>query len=405
MQNGDVAAVINSLSSQLRDLGKTAKIYPDTHTLLKDCRMSILGTSPCYGAIIFHSSPSESTSASHSGIWNYTIRSPPSGGSLVDVRNDQNILERDILPLQRAVDAEIVRQSKGNNTSQDLPTADVIVYTDRGQKALDSGRTSTFLLLAIYVFGALFVFTLVDIVYHMTAFVTKERELGMTGLIDTMISGGSSTRGRVVRQISTYVSFVAVYFPSWLAVGIVISVVMFPQHSRGLPVGFLILSGLSFASYSLLGASFFKKAQMSGAIMAVIIVVGAILPVVIFNQTKATCAILSILFPSSNLSYFLTGIALFEFENKRVDLSHFELNNNDTRDQYRLPLFFHLIIAVVHIVLLPVLAFLVEQINFSTASQHRRFTSPSNAEDPTVTITGLSKTCVLKPRKHTWSPV
>ena len=354
--------------------------------------MTVVGTSPCFGAVAFHSSPSESSNASHTGIWNYTIYGQSGGWSLEDVRHDMNKPERDILPLQRAVDAEIIRLSKGNNTIQDLPTADVIVYTSLQQSVLDKGRTSTFLLLAVYVFGALFTFTLVDVVYHMTSFVTKERELGMTGLIDTMISGGSRIRGRAARQIATYVSFVALYFPSWLAVGIVISVVMFPQQSRNLPVGFLVLSGLSFVSFSLFGASFFKKAQMSGSMIAVIIVVGAILPVVIFNQTKPLCAILSIIFPSSNLSYFLTGIALFESQQKRVDLSQFELNDGDTHNQFRLPLFFHMIIAVVHILMFPALAFLVEQIRFSTDSQNRRFTSPTNPNDPTVTITALSKT-------------
>ncbi|KAH7372040.1 hypothetical protein BKA66DRAFT_180011 [Pyrenochaeta sp. MPI-SDFR-AT-0127] len=391
MKNGEVSSVIESLQKQLADAGKAPRLYSDSWALAGECRTSTKGVSPCYGAVVFHSSPSSGSIESKAGTWNYTLRGSGSayGSGSADIRNDMNGPEKDILPLQRAVDAEIIRQSKSNNTSQDLPEADVILFTGQDQNVLDDSRTSNYLTLAIYAFGPIFVFTLIDIVYHMASFVARERELGMSGLIDTMISGGSNTRGRAVRQIATYVSFVAVYFPSWLAIGIVIAVVVFPEHSRGLPVGFLVLTGLAFTSFSLFGASFFKKAQLSGSIMMVITIVGAILPIVLFEQTKAICAILSILFPSANMSYFLTGIARFEADNKRVDLT---ITYDTHENRFRLPLFAHWVIVIMHIVLFPALAFFTEHLLFSTASPHRKLTPSAKPGDPTVTLTAFSKT-------------
>jgi ATP-binding cassette subfamily A (ABC1) protein 3 len=385
--------LVDSLSAQVRSYGGKPQLFDKSEDLALTCRTGTSGGSPCYAAVVFHSSPSEGADST-AGTWNYTLRSVGSswGGGFADIRSSTNGPQGSLLPLQRAVDQEITKRSQSTETSQ-LADANIILFTDQDQSALDKSRTSNYLSMAIYVFGPVFVFTLIDIVYHMTSFVARERELGMSGLIDTMISGGSSVRGSLVRQIATYLSFAAIYFPSWLAVGIVVSVVIFPVESRGLPIGFFILAGLSFTSFSLFGASFFKKAQLSGSILAVIIIVGAILPVVLGGQTKIISAVLSVLFPSSNLSYFITAIGKFEAAKKRVSMTKAALDADDKMaDKYRLPLYAHWVIVVVHIVVFPVLAFAVEHLFHSTASKHRRFAQPVNPGDPTVILTGFSKT-------------
>jgi ATP-binding cassette subfamily A (ABC1) protein 3 len=393
MKGGEVSSLIDSLSAQVRSYGGNPQLFDKSEDLALTCRTGTSGGSPCYAAVVFHSSPSEGADSS-AGTWNYTLRSVGSswGGGFADIRSSINGPQGSLLPLQRAVDQEITKRSQSTETSQ-LADANIILFTDQDQSALDKSRTSNYLSMAIYVFGPVFVFTLIDIVYHMTSFVARERELGMSGLIDTMISGGSSVRGSLVRQIATYLSFTAIYLPSWLAVGIVVSVVIFPVKSRGLPTGFFILAGLSFTSFSLFGASFFKKAQLSGSILVVIIIVGAILPVVLGGQNKTISAVLSVLFPSSNLSYFITAIGKFEAANKRVSMTKSALDADDKMaDKYRLPLYAHWVIVVVHIVVFPVLAFAVEHLFHSTASKHRRFAQPASPGDPTVILTGFSKT-------------
>lgn len=213
----------------------------------------------------------------------------------------------------------------------------------------------------------------------------------MSSLIDTMIMGGSNIRGRLVRQIATYISFALIYFPSWLAVGIVVSVQILPKHSNGLPVGFVILSGFALTGFSLFGASFFKKAQLSGSIMLVISLVVAVIPAVLVEQTSSTCGVLSFLFPSANFTYFLTGIGTFEIADKPVSMMH-RADDRLLVDRWRLPLYIHWIFLIVHIFAFPALAFATEHLMFSTASPHRRFARPASPEDATVEIIGFHKT-------------
>jgi hypothetical protein len=313
----------------------------------------------------------------------------------VNVKSDKNGAEVTLMPLQLALERELI-----TNTNQDaakkLPNqVDVILYTDQDQSALESSRTSNYLALCLYAFGPIFAFAFIELVNHLTSFVARERELGMSGLIDTMISGGSNVRGRVVRLISTWISFAVVCFPSWLSIGLVISLVCFPKTSRNWPVGFAILAGLAINSFSLFGASFFKKAQLSGSIMAIIAIVGAILPVVLFEQTKVICAVLSIIFPSANFTYYVTGHAVFELQNSQASMSSFSSYGYvSDSEKFRMPLYFHWVMAIVHILVFPPMAFAVEHILHSTASKHRTFEKPTNVGDPTVTLTAFTKTWV-----------
>ena len=71
MTGGDVGAVIDSLSTQVRDAGRTAKQYRTSWDLAQDCRTNDKGSSNCYGAVVFYSSPSQGTNESSQGVWNY----------------------------------------------------------------------------------------------------------------------------------------------------------------------------------------------------------------------------------------------------------------------------------------------------------------------------------------------
>jgi ATP-binding cassette subfamily A (ABC1) protein 3 len=395
MAGGDVGAVINSLSQQVRDAGRIAKNYNSSWALAQECRTNTKGSSPCYGAVIFTSSPTQGTNESQPGHWNYTIRGQGSSyGGSVDIRSNENGLEVALLPFQRALEREMIMQSNPTAAKKIPENIDVILYTDQDQSVLDNSRTSNYLLYCIYAFGPVFAFALLELVYHLTSFVARERELGMSGLIDTMISGGSNVRGRVVRQISTWISFALVYFPSWLSIGLIISLVCFPETSRNWPVGFAIFAGFSVLSFALFGASFFKKAQLSGSIMIVIAIVGAILPVVLFEQTKVVCAILSVLFPTANFTYYVTNHATFEAANKQASMtrSSYDSENDDPSRNFRMPLVFHWVMAFVHIIVFPFLAFAVEHLLHSTASKNRTFEKPAKAGEPTVTLTGFTKT-------------
>jgi ATP-binding cassette subfamily A (ABC1) protein 3 len=243
----------------------------------------------------------------------------------------------------------------------------------------------------VYAFGTIFTYTLIGLVYHLTTFVAAERELGMSGLIDAMIPGGSTIRGRVIRQISTYLSFIIVYLPSWIAIGVVISTLCFPDYGRSLPVGFTIFAGLALTSFSLFGASFFKKSQLSGSIMIVIASVFAILPQTLYQQTRSTAYILSFLCPTATYTYMITGTATWEMQKATVQLWGYA---PDWESNSIVQLGTHWIFLVVQIVVYPILAFLVEHILFSTASPSRSYKVPATPSDPTVSLSSFSKTYV-----------
>jgi len=387
---GDVSKVIDSLFKTVSDAGKIPRRYSNTFDLAQDCITEDDGRSPCFGAVVFLSSPEQGTDISEKGTWNYTIRGESySYGGFVDVTKDTNAIEVYLMPLQRAVDFEIIAQSKSGNTSSLTRTTKTILYTTYDQSALDDSRTGNFLTLCMYAFGTLFTFTLVGIVYHMTSFVSAERELGMSGLIDTMIPGGSNIRGRLVRQIATYISFALVYLPSWIAVGVSISVIVFPNTSRGIPVAFTIFTGLALTSFSLFGASFFRKSQLSGSIMVVIALVFAVLPQTLYEQTRVACAVMSFIFPTATYTYFITGSALFELQGEKLQMWR---QPEDDYSNWRINMGIHWIFLAIQIVAYPILAFCVEHLRFSTSSPTRTFRSPEHEESPTVAISSLSKT-------------
>lgn len=386
-----MASVIDSLSRTVKDAGKTPKFYNDTLALAQECINGLNGASHCYGAVVFYSSPEQGTNISEKGTWNYSIRGESSSyGGFADVTNDKNAPEIYLLPLQLAVDTEIISRSKSANVSSLPKTIKTVLYTDEDQATLDTSRTSNFLGFCIYAFGVLFTFTLVNLVYHMTSFVASERELGISALIDTMAVDprGSNIRGRLVRQISTYISFAVIYFPSWIAIGVVISVLVFPKTSHGLPVGFTIFAGLAMTSFSLFGASFFKKSQLSGSIMVVIAIVFAILPQTLYEQTRVASGILSFIFPTAAYTYLVTGTGRFEQGNQRVAL----WKQAPDSEAWRIKLGILWIFLVIQIIVYPILAFFVEHLLFSTASSNRIFAAPTNPQDPTVTLSSFCKT-------------
>ncbi|KAJ4289655.1 hypothetical protein N0V90_010984 [Kalmusia sp. IMI 367209] len=389
---GDVSDLIDSLSKTIVDAGKISKQYDNAEDLAQDCNTGNTdNAAKCYGAVVFWSSPEQSTNFSSKGTWNYTLRGEASTyGGFADVTKDTNSPEVYTMPLQRAVDAEIVARSKDRTSFPQVTKT--IVYSAENQESLDESRTSNFLALCIYAFGTLFTFTLIGIVYHMTSFVSHERELGMSGLIDTMIPGGSNIRGRLARQIATYISFMIVYFPSWIAVGVVISVLVLPNTSKGVPVGFTIFAGLALTSFSLFGASFFKKSQLSGSIMVVIALVFAILPQTLWDQTRVACGIMSFIFPSATYTYFVTGAAVFESHNEKIQMWTQPAEELEDPHNYRLNIGIHWVFLAIQIVVYPILAFCVEHIRFSTASPHRTFQQPEHEYSPTVTISSFAKT-------------
>jgi ATP-binding cassette subfamily A (ABC1) protein 3 len=84
---------------------------------------------------------------------------------------------------------------------------------------------------------------------------------------------------------------------------------------------FHVLAGLSMASASILMASMFRKAQLSGSIAFLVILILGIVAQVITNPTLTTVIILSALFSPCGYVYFATLMSRFERQDRPASLT------------------------------------------------------------------------------------
>jgi uncharacterized membrane protein len=135
-------------------------------------------------------------------------------------------------------------------------------------------------------------------------------------------------------------------------------------------------------------ASFFRTAQLSGAIATVITLVFAILPMVLLTQWKTLVTIFSLLSPSANYTYFVRQLAQWEMSQQKADVYSLPV----FKDVWTLKLYKNFVFLILQILLYPLLAFAVEHVLFSTASPGRSRFVPTDAAGPTVSLKNFCKT-------------
>jgi ATP-binding cassette, subfamily A (ABC1), member 3 len=118
---GDIDRVIQLIAQPLKSSGKNITITDNVLDMIETCQSSLQGTTKCFGAVVFNSSPKEGPW----GLWNYTIRSDASFGINVDMTKTTNDVEIYQIPLQRAVDAAI---ASVNSTGDAVALAPVDEY-------------------------------------------------------------------------------------------------------------------------------------------------------------------------------------------------------------------------------------------------------------------------------------
>jgi hypothetical protein len=120
LAGGDIDRVIDAVAQPATAAGAKVVRLTQEAQLLDVCRSSLRGSTSCYGAVVFQSSPTEG------GLWNYTLRADGAFGEKIHVDQTTNDVEVYLLPLQRAVDDAIARL---NATSAALPTVFEYPYT------------------------------------------------------------------------------------------------------------------------------------------------------------------------------------------------------------------------------------------------------------------------------------
>ncbi|KAJ8125704.1 hypothetical protein O1611_g7934 [Lasiodiplodia mahajangana] len=386
LAGGDIDRVIDTLADQVTSAGKDAVKLSDLSDLTVTCRSTLRGSSSCYGAVVFNSSPNEGNGR----IWNYTLRADGALGSRIFVEEDDNDSEIYTLPLQRAVDSAIANLSASDNgNGRSLPAAtDEYPFTtltkeERQQEIRRLYQSSLTNFLAVA-----FVIIVIGVCYHMTGHMATEREIGMSQLLDAMMPTKYLWQAQVARLLSHHLSFSIVYLPGWVIGSIIVARGVWAHTNVAVVLIYFILAGLAFTSLSILGAAFFKKAQLSGVVATIIYILLAILAQTLTSPKTPTVAVLSLLFAPCNFVWYMTWIARWERKELSANLAQTPPDN-----PWDLPGIVFWIFLIIQIIVYPILGALLERTFHGTTTRGRtilRGQAAAGTEDA-VRLEGFTK--------------
>lgn len=382
---GDIEQVINTVSAEVTQAGKKVEVVQKDVDLLTSCASSLRGSSTCYGAVVFHSSPTEGDA----GVWNYTLRSDGAFGQRIFVDTTTNDVEIYVLPFQRAIDAAIGAvsgnaTSSGGASSSQSSTIDEYPFTDLTSAERDDLIRRLYMGALINILAVAYFIGVCGVTYQLTGQMASERELGISQLVEAMTPAASRWHTQAARLLSNHLAFDIMYLPGWIIMGAIVRALSFVHTSIGILIVYHILAGLALSSFSIFGASFFNKAQLSGITVTMACVILAIVAQVAGPFSTGATAVLGFLFPSMNYVYFTVYIARFERRSLAADLVHGAPSGPSS-----LPGIAFWVFLVIQIIVYPLLGALVERWLYGTVSKERKTTTSS--PDHAIVLSNFSK--------------
>ena len=376
---GDISRVISQVSQPIESQGLTVHVVESDNDIIPLCPSSIRGTSPCFAGVTFRSSPTEGQLP----VWNYTIRADGAFGGRVYVNSHSNDAEIYVLPLQHAVDSAIASLNGTDlpNNVQEYP------YTDETAAQRLKNINHLYMGSLISILAVAYFIGIVGICYQLTGEMAKERELGMSQLLDAMMPNRKRWMLQAARLLAIHVSFDIIYFPSWVIMAVIVARLNYPLSSVGVLVGYFIMSGLALSSWSVGFASLFRKAQLSGITVVMTSIILAILIQVIPPPSTAAAIVLALLFPPINYVLFIIYMAYWQQQNMAVDL-----NKGPPTAPWQIPGYLFFVFCAIQILAYPVIGALVERTLHGTASKARKLRYREDESPETVKIQQLSKT-------------
>ncbi|KAK1997137.1 ABC transporter [Colletotrichum falcatum] len=326
LSGGAIDRVIDSLSDEVTRAGKNATRIEKPSEISRICRSSFRATTSCYGAVVFSSSPGEGDG----GIWNYTLRGDGAFGSSFKVGNDDNDVQVYTLPLQRAVDSAIARTSSAEADPSPLGDIREWGFTDETEEERRASARRSYQQTIIDYLGVSFVLALIGVSYHLPGHIATEREKGLSQLVDSMMSTRHEWEAQVVRMLSNFYSFASVYLPGWIVASVISRGMIWNESSIGVVLVFFVLGGLALTSQAILGASFFKKAQLSGVVNSLVYVLLGVLAQALPNANTGAVTVLSLLFTPCAFVFFVKSMARFEGEGQPMNLLEAPPNSAST---------------------------------------------------------------------------
>jgi len=376
---GDIENVIGTLSDTVRGAGRIATTVQQEVDLLTTCRGSLRGASTCYGAISFHSSPTEGDGFG----WNYTMRADGAFGTNIYVNEEDNEIQVFILPFQSAVDRAIASL----NGTQVPETIEEYPFTDKTQEERAERIRTLYMGALIDIMGVAIYIGVCGVTYQLTGQMASEREGGISQLVEAMSPAKKPWHTQAARLLSNHLAFDIIYVPGWILMGIIIRQLAFPSTNMGILIIFHILAGLSLTSFSIFGASFFRKAQLSGITMVIVPILLAIIAQVAGPFNTAAVAILSLLFPSMNYVFFIIYTARWERVLQSTNLVKGAPAYNS--HSWTLPGIAFWVFLIVQTLVYPVLGALVERWLYGTVSKDRK--TSTSSPNHSIILSSFSK--------------
>ncbi|KAJ4380361.1 hypothetical protein N0V86_004672 [Didymella sp. IMI 355093] len=377
---GDIENVIGQLSNQVRDAGLQPITIDNEVELLTTCSSSLRGASTCFGAASFYSSPSEGAGQA----WNYTLRADGVLGTQIYVDQDDNDVQIYILPFQRAVDETIVAL---NSPAGTIPTIDAFPYTERTQEERDERIRQLYMGALINIMGAALYIGVCGVTYQLTGQMAEERERGISQLVEAMSPAKKAWHTQFARLLANHIAFDIIYFPGWVIMGLIVWALAFRSSNAGILIIFHVLAGLSLTSFSIFGAAFFRKAQLSGITIVIVPILLAIIAQVAGPFSTSAVYVLSLIFPSINYVFFIIWVARFERELTGANLGQGAPNYED--HVWTTPGIVFWVFAIIQTFLYPFLGALVERWLYGTVSADRKTTTDS--PDHNIILRNFSK--------------
>ena len=322
-------------------------------------------------------------------MWNYTIRADGALGTKIVVGSDDNDQEIYPIPMQHAIDFAIASLNSTIDQAALPQTVNEYTYTSLSQKQRNDQIRVRYMNGIIQILGVAFFIGISVVTYQLVGLVASERELGMSQLIECMMPNQRRWQPQMARMISYHLAFDIIYLPGWVVIAIIFGLGVFSKTSLGILIVFHILSGLALCSFSLFGAAFFKKAQLSGITIIIINELLAVLAQVLGKSSTGAVAVLSLLFPSMNYTFFTILMAHWEQENMATNLVKAAPNYPS-----KLPGIVLWVFLIVQIIVYPILASVVETTLWGTASKGRQINSDEGSQ-AAVELSGFTK--IYKP--------
>ncbi|KAL8943719.1 MAG: hypothetical protein Q9211_000890 [Gyalolechia sp. 1 TL-2023] len=384
---GDIENVIDRITDTARTQGTVVKITSNEDDLFTYCRNTLRGVSRCYGAAVFHSSPTEGPG----GMWNYSLRADGGLGFKIDTRKTDNDAETYPLPLQHAIDFTIATQ----NTTIDQSALPTQVYqypfTSKTEKQRNDDIRTSYMGAIVDIIGVAYFIGMVCVIYQLVGLIASERELGMTQLIEASMPNARRWEPQAARLVANHIAFDLMFLPGWIVIALVLGYGVFAKTSMALLVIYHILAGLAISSFSIFGASFFHKAQLSGISTTIIALLLAVLAQVVAKASTGAIAILSLLFPPMNCDSPLTpknSADSFRWERQNLPTN---LTKAAPENPSSLPGIVFFVFLIVQIIVFPILGSVIENYLYGTRSKGRHLLKGNETTHEAVRLDGFTK--------------